>query len=97
VSIATNKEEVFDVELLPLGVEAFAKGLGGRAFLLELVAQNAVIRRGDYIMAKIGQSSFLLGEIVRIETSSTGAFKEVHAVLLSHPDREEEVFVVLDM
>lgn len=97
VSIAANTEEVFDVELLPLGVEAFAKGLGGRAFSLELVAQNAVIRKGDYIMAKVGQFSFLLGEVVRVETSSTGAFKEVRAVLLSRPDWEEEVFVVLDM
>lgn len=94
VSIASNREEVFDVELLPLGVKAFAKGLGGRAFSLELVAQNAVIRMGDYIMARTGQSSFLLGDVVRMETSSTGAFKEVRGVLLSHPDREDEVFVV---
>lgn len=97
VGIASNTEEVFDVELLPLGVKAFAKGLGGRAFSLELVAPNAVIRRGDYIMAKTGQSSFLLGEIVRVETSSTGVFKEVRGVLLSHPDWEKEVFVILDI
>lgn len=97
VSIASNTEEVFDVELLPLGVKAFAKGLGGRAFSLELIAQNAVIRRGDHIMAKIGQFSFLLGEVVRMETNGTGAFKEVRGVLLSHPDWEGEVFVVSGM
>lgn len=97
VGIASNAEEVFDVELLPLGVKAFAKGLGGRAFSLELVAPNAVIRRGDYIMAKTSQSSFLLGEIVRVETSSTGIFKEVRGILLSRPDWEDEVFIILHL
>ena len=96
VSIAANVDEVFDAELLPLAVNAFAKGLGGRAFSLELIAQNAVIRKGDYIMAKSNQFSFLLGEVVRVETSSTGAFKEVRGILLSHPDLEDEVFVVLN-
>lgn len=97
VSIASNTEEVFDVELLPLGVKAFAKGLGGRAFSLELIAQNAVIRRGDHIIARIGQFSFLLGEVVRLETSGIGAFKEVRGVLLSRPDWEDQVFVISGM
>lgn len=94
VGIAANAEEVFDVEVLPLGVKAFAKGLGGRAFSLELIAHNAAIRKGDYIMTKGNQSSFLLGEVVRIETTGTGTFKEVRAVLLAHPDLKKEVFVV---
>lgn len=94
VGIATNTGEIFDVELLPLGVKAFAKGLGGRAFSLELVAQNAAIRRGDYVMTKGGQFSFLLGEVVRVETTGTGTFKEVRALLFARPDLEREVFVV---
>lgn len=94
VGIASNTEEVFDVELIPSGVKAFAKGLGGRTFSLEIVAQNAAIRRGDYIMMKNDQSSFLLGEVVRVETTGTGTFKEVRAILLAHPDLEKEVFVV---
>jgi len=94
VGVAANTEEVFDVELLPLGIKAFAKGLGGRAFSLELVAQNAAVHRGDYIMMKGDQSSFLLGEVVRVEITGTGTFKEVRAILLARPDLEKEVFVV---
>lgn len=94
VGIAANKEEVFDVEILPLGVKAFAKGLGGRVFSLELVAQNVAVRKGDYIMTKGGQLSFLLGEVVRVETEGVGIFKEIRGVLLAHPDLEKEVFVV---
>ncbi len=96
VGIAANTEEVFDVELVPSGVKAFAKGLGNRAFSLELLPQNAAVRSGDYVMVKSAQSVFLLGEVVRVETSGTGAFKEVRAVLISHPDLEEEVFVILN-
>lgn len=94
VGIAANVEEVFDVEVLPLGVKAFAKGLGGRAFSLELVAHNAAIRKGDYIIMKGSQLSFLLGEVVRIETTGTGTFKEVRGILLARPDLKKEVFVV---
>ena len=95
VGIAANMDEVFDVELLPLGVKAFAKGLGNRAFSIELLPQNATVRSGDYVMMKGAQLSLLLGEVVRAETSNTGTFKEVRAVLASHPDLEEAVFVIL--
>jgi len=94
VGIASNAEQVFDAELLPSGVKAFAKGLGARGFSLELLPQDAVIRMGDFVMMKGSAATYLLGEVVRVETSGTGAFKEVRAVLLSHPDQEEEVFVV---
>ncbi|MDP3779087.1 MAG: rod shape-determining protein MreC [bacterium] len=94
VSIASNAEQVFDAELLPSGVKAFAKGLGARGFSLELLPQDAVIRMGDFVMMKGSAGMYLLGEVVRVETSGTGAFKEVRAVLLSHPEWEEEVFIV---
>ncbi len=94
VSIASNAEEVFDAELLPAGVKTFAKGLGSRAFSLELLPQNAVIRNGDYVMAKGFRTSFLLGQVARVETNGGGAFKEVHAVLVSHPELSEEVFIL---
>jgi len=94
VSVASNAEQVFDAELLPSGIKAFAKGLGARGFSLELLPQNAVIRAGDFVMMKGGATTYLLGEVVRVETSGTGAFKEVRAVLLSHPDQEDEVFIV---
>ena len=96
VGIAANADEVFDAQLLPAQVKAFAKGLGNRTFSLELLPQNAVIRTGDYVMARGDKASFLLGEVVRVETAGTGAFKEVRAVLASHPEREEEVFIVSD-
>ena len=94
VGIAANADEVFNAQLLPAQVKAFAKGLGNRTFSLELLPQNAVIRTGDYVMAEVDKASFLLGEVVRVETAGIGAFKEVRAVLASHPEGEEEVFIV---
>ncbi len=94
VGIASNRDDVFDAELLPSGVNTFAKGLGNHTFSLELVPQNAVVRMGDYVMMKGNKMPFLLGEVIRVETNGTGAFKEVRAVLASHPEWEEEVFIV---
>ena len=94
IGIAANAEDVFDAQLLPSGVKAFAKGLGNRTFSLELLPQHAVIRVGDYVMAKTDKASLPLGEVVRVEIAGTGVFKEVRAVLLSHPEIEKEVFVV---
>ena len=85
---------MFDAQLLPSGVKAFAKGLGNRTFSLELLPQHAVIRVGDYVMAKTDKASLPLGEVVRVEIAGTGVFKEVRAVLLSHPEIEKEVFVI---
>ena len=95
IGIAANADDVFDAQLLPSGVRAFAKGLGNRTFSLELLPQYATIRVGDYVMAKTDKTLLILGEVVRAETSGTGIFKEVQAVLLSHPETEKEVFVVL--
>lgn len=94
VSIASNDGGVWDAQILPWGGSAFAKSLGGRAFSLELLPQHAVIRTGDYVMTKINAFSFPLAYVVRVDTSGTGTFKEVRAVLLSHPERMSEVFVV---
>ena len=94
VSIASNAEQVFDAEILPLGVKAFAKGIGARGFSLELLPQNAVIRSGDFVMMRGSAGAYLLGEVVRVETNGTGAFKEIRAVLTSHPEWEDEVFIV---
>lgn len=94
VGIASNPEEVYEVELLPSGIHAFAKGLGSRGFSLELLPQDAIIRKGDFVAMKGDRRSLVLGEVVRISSSGTGAFKEVRAVLLAHPESQHEVFVI---
>lgn len=95
VGIASNTKYVFDAELLPLNINVFAKGLGNRTFLLDILPQHSLPHVGDFVMARTGNISFLMGEIVRVEMGGTGVFKEVRAILLSHPENEKEVFIVM--
>ncbi len=94
VEIAANTEYVFDATLLPLNINIFAKGIGNRTFLLDLLPQHAMPRTGDFVVARINGISFLMAEVIHVETNSKGAFKEAHAVLLSRPENEKEVFIV---
>lgn len=94
IGIASNPEEVYEVILLPSGTNAFAKGLGNRTFSLELISQDAIIRKGDFIVLKSEYKTVVAGEVIKIVSSGTGAFKEIRATLLSHPDFQEEVFII---
>lgn len=95
VSVASNPEDVYEVTLLPSGTNAFAKGLGNRTFSLELLVQDAVIRKGDFIVLKGQYKTIVVGEVVKMSLSGTGAFKEVRAVLVARPDSHEEVFIII--
>lgn len=108
IYIASNTGTAFEVLVLPLGASSLARGLGARAFSLDLIPADVPLRRGDLVSllgieneireesgAK-GSSrfSFLLGSVVGGESSPDAVFKEVKAVLLSRPEKLEEVFVV---
>lgn len=104
VEIVSNPGESYDVELVPLRIPALAKGLGGRAFLLELVPFDTPLHEGDFIVGRVksaGSSaeksiagSFLLGEISGFENVSGETFKEVRGTLIAHPEGLSEVFIV---
>jgi len=96
VSIASNPGETFDVELLPLGTQALAKGLGARTFSLELVSVDVPLLIGDLVaLPRRGVGPFLVGEVVRSEEGRSVVFQEVRATLSAHPERIEKVFVII--
>lgn len=93
VSLASNPGETFEAEILPLRIPALAKGLGARTFSLELIPQDAPLKRGD-LVALSGGRTFLLGEVSREESSATAAFKEAGAVFMVNPKLFKDVFIL---
>jgi cell shape-determining protein MreC len=97
VSVISNPGQTLEVELLPLRVRALAKGIGGGALLLELLAAEIPVRVGDFaIILGIGGTrySFPLAEIAGISSGKNNAFKEARAVLLGKPQDLRELFIV---
>ena len=95
ISVASNPNEVYEVEFSPYTTKAFAKGIGSRTFSLEMLAHNTVIRGGDFVIVKTERGFFLAGEVQRVSSTTTSAFKQARAVLLAQPDSLKEVFVVM--
>lgn len=97
VVIASNADEVHEAYMWPLGVKAIAKGIGSRTFTIDLVSQDAPVRQGDFITVRMPgmADDFLLAEVARVSSNNNGAFKQVQAVLLAHPELETQVFVVV--
>lgn len=108
ISIASNTGTALEVLVLPLGISSLARGLGARAFSLDLIPVDVPLRRGDLVtllgiengiggefgVRGSSRFSFLLGSVVSDESSPDSVFKKVKAVLLSKPEKLEEVFVV---
>lgn len=96
VEVASNADLTFEVQILPVGVKALARGLGGRAFAVELLPQNAPVRRGDFVaLSGAGRGAIFLGEIIMVTARETAAFREARAVLLGSPERLGEVFFII--
>lgn len=94
VEVASNAGLIFETQILPLGARALARGLGGRAFAIELVPQDTPLRVGDFAaILGAGEGEMILGEIVRIKTGVTSAFQEARAVMLGRPERLSRVFI----
>lgn len=99
VGVASNADEVQEAYIRPLGVKAIAKGIGSRTFTVDLVSQDSPVRQGDFVTVRIPgvPDDFLLGEVARVSSNNGGAFKEIQAVLLAHPESETEVFVLMKL
>lgn len=96
IEIASNPTLVYEVRTVPLGVPALARGLGGRTFSLELIAQDAVIKKGDFAAVSISGSTayLLLAEITDEKIPSGSIFKEARAVLVARPELLETIFIL---
>lgn len=98
VTIASNAGVAFPVTWAPSGGEALARGIGARAFLVELIPEDALFHAGDFVkrISKDARSreAIFAARLTDEGSASGGAFKKAHAVLLAHPERLERVFVI---
>jgi len=94
VGVAANPGETFEVEIMPLRMRALAKGLGARAFTIDLLPADTPVRKGDLVGLLNKDKFFLLAEIAGEKEVSGSAFKEVRAVYLAHPELAREVFIL---
>ncbi len=95
VAVASNVGEAYEVEFLPVGAKALARGIGAKTFAIELIPADFAIRKGDFVvLAGFGGTYFFLGEIVREETSGGSALKQARAVSLAEPNRIADVLVI---
>lgn len=96
IEIASNPMLSHEVRLVPLGVPAIAKGLGGRTFSLELIPQDAAINKGDLAAVFIPELSLqlLLAKVTSEKIPSSSIFQEARAVLIARPEILETVFIL---
>lgn len=85
VTIASNPDSTFDVEILPSGTGALARGLGARAFAVELIPRGIPVSRGDFVFLSARGVRLPLGMIVGVDESDSLAFQEGRATLLVDP------------
>jgi cell shape-determining protein MreC len=98
VTIASNKGTSFAVVLAPSGESVLTHGLGARAFSVDLIPPDSTVAPGDMVVRKpknnSGFSDIFIGNIVRLDERTGGAFKTGRAVLLSRPESLDHVMVV---
>lgn len=98
IAIASNAGVAFPVAFVPSGGEALARGIGARAFQIELIPGDTVLHAGDFVRriskdARGGEAP-LAARLADEGSSGGGAFKKARAVLLARPERLERVFVI---
>ena len=82
-------------ELLPgLKIRALAKGLGARAFSIELLPLDIVLRKGDFAGLVNKDKFLLLAEIYGEKITSGSVFKEARALLIARPELARQVFII---
>ena len=96
VAVASNAGETYDIELLPLGARALARGIGGRTFAIELIQSDAPVEAGDFIELFLPESShpLMAAEVTQAQKEVNSAFQSIFAVLLARPDYLKEVFIL---
>ena len=97
VEVASNRGVAFPVSFLPSGGDALARGLGARAFSVELVPESALVRPGDFLVRiqrnVRSNGSVFAGRLTAVSGSSALGFQTVQAILLARPDRLDYVLV----
>lgn len=94
VGVATNPGETFEVEATSLKIRALAKGLGARAFSIELLPLDTKLDKGD-LVGLINRDKFLLlAEISGEKVVGGSVFKEARALLVARPELAREVFII---
>ncbi|OHA02652.1 MAG: hypothetical protein A3J58_02895 [Candidatus Sungbacteria bacterium RIFCSPHIGHO2_02_FULL_52_23] len=98
VAIASNTGIAFPVSFVPSGAEALARGIGARAFRIELIPQDVSFHAGDFVrrISKDMRSGEvpLVARLADEGDSGGGAFKKAGAILLAHPERLERVMII---
>ncbi|MBI2121962.1 MAG: rod shape-determining protein MreC [Candidatus Sungbacteria bacterium] len=96
IEIASNPLISYEVRLVPLGIPAIAKGMGGRTFSLELIPQDAAVKKGDLVAVSVPgtDEQLLLAEIASEKILSGSIFQEARAVMLLRPEFLESVLII---
>jgi cell shape-determining protein MreC len=98
VAVASNSDQSFEIDVVPLSIRAIARGVGGRAFALDLLPADAEIRAGDFVALVHTRgnvrATLLLAQVTGADSGQGGAFKKGQAALLARPEMVREVFVV---
>lgn len=97
VEIISNPGQALEVEILPLGARALAKGIGARTLMLDLLPQGTPLRKGDFVnLLGIGgvRKSLAVGEVAGVRSDGDSSFMEVKAVIFSKPENLREVFII---
>jgi cell shape-determining protein MreC len=100
IEVISNPGETFEVEILPLGVKALARGIGNRTISLELLPIDAPVKRGDYVnligIENTGGARYHIpmGEVTLVKMNGSSAFKSGNVSILSKPEILREVFMV---
>ncbi|MDP3772078.1 MAG: rod shape-determining protein MreC [bacterium] len=87
VALAANPGQVYDGEILPLGVHTLLRGVGAGTFSLDLIPDGRMVRRGDLVRVLVVgiAQGVLAAEVASVKTVSGGTFQEIHALALADP------------
>lgn len=94
VGVASNPGEIFEVEITSLRVKALTRGLGARAFKIDLLPLETPLRRGDFVGLLTKGKFLLLAEIIGERGKNGDTFKEAQALLVARPELAREVFII---
>ncbi len=97
VSIASNPEMLTEVLLVAGQTRALARGLGARAFAVELLLADATTSIGDFIAVipdRNPTASFILGSVISQSGESNEGLVEARAILSATPEMQGTVFII---
>lgn len=97
VAIASNTGSSFEADVPASGARALLKGLGGRAFAIELIPAGIPVRTGDDVelaMAERRDFSVRAAQVVSVREDRNSAFQDIRGTLAARPEFLLRVFIV---